>query len=245
MAGSEVKGSLLVAVGLMMVGRSLAAAEGIPTEVGARFLFVPGGFDSNDQVQVTLDGYLPNACYKIAETRVEYDETHKTFKVTAMAHKFEGDETTCGSYEVPYTMTASLGQVAVGEYMVETIGAAKRVLQVKQSNGVGPDDYLYAPVDHVHVDVSIPRKEIIATIEGRFTNSCMRWQDIKIIDENDDVVLLPVVGVDQREDCRTVNLRYKAMQVKLPWRQPGRYLLHVRGLSGAAINHVFEVDALR
>jgi hypothetical protein len=38
--------------------------EGVPTEVASRFLFVPGGFDNNDQVQVTLDGYLPNSCYK-------------------------------------------------------------------------------------------------------------------------------------------------------------------------------------
>jgi hypothetical protein len=72
----------------------------------------------------------------------------------------------------------------------------------------------------------------------------MRWENIKTLDEGDEVVLLPVVSVDQRSDCRTQNMRYKAMEVKLPWRQPGRYLLHVRGLSGVAVNHVFEVDAV-
>ena len=238
-----VQGFAMLAGGAFLAANA-AVAEGTPTDVAARFLFVPAGFDNNDQIQVTLDGYLPNACYKIADPRVEFDESSRTFNVTAVANKFDADDTVCGVYEVPYTVTAALGQVRDGDYVISTKGAAKRQLHVKQSTGVGPDDYLYAPVDHVHVNVSIRRKEIIATIEGRFTNSCMRWEEIKTLDEGDEVVLLPVVSVDQRSDCRTQNMRYKAMEVKLPWRQPGRYLLHVRGLSGVAVNHVFEVDAV-
>lgn len=220
------------------------SSEGVPTEVAARFLFVPGGFDSNDQVQVTLDGYLPNSCYKIADPRIEYDDSSKTFTVTAIANNFESDTVVCGTYEVPYTVTANLGQVKEGQYQIVTKGGASRTLNVKRSSGIGPDDFLYAPVDHVHIDVSLTRKEITASLEGRFTNSCMRWQDIKAIDEGESVVLLPVISVEDRGDCRDREMQYKAMTVKLPWRQPGRYLLHVRGLSGVAINSVFTVDAV-
>lgn len=244
MTGFRLLRTALVA-GMTLMTQSVFAGEGIPQDIEAKYLFVPGGFDNNDQIQVTIDGYLPNACYKLAEPRVDYDDASRTYTITAVANKFDADSVVCGMYEVPYTVTANLGQVREGDYTIATKGAAKRSLHVKQSTGIGPDDYFYAPVDHVHVDVSLTRKEIIATVEGRFTNSCMRWEEIKTIDEGSDVVLLPVISMADRSDCRNQEMRYKAMQVKLPWRQPGRYLLHVRGLSGAAVNHVFEVEAVR
>jgi hypothetical protein len=237
--------TLAIISGLMLAGSTFAADLGTPTDVAARFMFVPSGFDNNDQVQVTLDGYLPNACYKITEPRVDFDSGLKTYTVTAVALKFDADESVCGTYQVPYTVTATLGQVSEGDYVISTLGADKKNLHVKASSTVGPDDYLYAPVDHTHVSVDLSRREIIASIEGRFTNSCMRFQEVKTLDEGENIVLLPIITMADRTDCHPQDMRYKAMEVKLPWRQPGRYLLTVRGLSGVAVNNVFEVDSVR
>ena len=221
-----------------------AAGTGTPVDVASRFLFVPTGFDNNDQVEVVLDGFLPNACYKVAEPRISFDEGTKKFQVVAVAHYFAADETVCGTYEVPFTVTAKLGQVPTGDYTVKTFGGPEKPLHIKQSNSVGPDDFLYAPVEHVHVMVDMRGRNITAAIEGRFTDSCMRFSEVKVLDEGENIVLLPVISMEQRNDCHAQNMRYKPIEAKIPWRQPGRYLLHVRGLSGVAVNQVFEIDAV-
>ncbi len=222
-----------------------ASAAGVEVDIPARFMFIPGGFDSNDQVQVTLDGYLPNACYKLAQPRIAFDSTTHTYTVTTVANSFEADNVACGTYVVPYTVSATLGQVPAGDYIIETLGAQKMALHVKESSGVGPDDFLYAPVDHIHVRVDLTQKSIVTSIEGRFTNSCMRWKEIKIIDEGSTVIVIPIIRLEERADCVSREMTYKTMEAMIPWRQPGRYMVHVRGLSGAATNHVFDVDAVR
>lgn len=231
-------------VALSAAGVAQASDPGVEVDVPTRFMFIPGGFDNNDQVQVTLDGYLPNSCYKLAAPRVTFDSNTHTYSVTTVANNFEANNVDCGTFVVPYTVSATLGQVPAGDYTIQSLGTANTTLHVKESGGVGPDDFLYAPVDHVHVKVDLTNQSITANIEGRFTNSCMRWKEIKIIDEGATIVMLPIIRLEERADCVSREMTYKTMEAKIPWRQPGRYMVHVRGLSGAAINHVFDVEAV-
>lgn len=236
------KWTLKVMMGLACyASTALAGDAGEVVNVDARFLFVPQGFDSNDQTQVVVDGYMPNACYKIQTPEVSYNEAERTFTITPKAYKFEADDTVCGTYQVPYTATASLGVLKAGEYTIVAQGTEKRTLPIKQSSTVGPDDFLYAPVDQVYVDVNTNRRQILAYITGRYTNTCMRFQEVKVLDQGETIALLPIIRMENRGDCRETEMSYKGLTAKLPWRAPGSYLLHVRSLSGTAINNVFTV----
>ena len=228
--------------GLALAGASYGADTGSVVSLDARFLFVPQGFDSNDQTEVVVDGYLPDACYKIVPPRVEFDAEQKLFTVVPQAFHFEGEGMVCGTYQVPYTVTANLGVVRAGSYTVAVGGVAKRELKVNRSSTIGPDDFLYAPVDQVFVDVDASRQSIVAYITGRYTNSCMRLTETKILEQGETTVLLPIISLANRDDCHETDMSYKGISVKLPWKGPGRYLVHTRSLSGSSVNSVFSVD---
>jgi hypothetical protein len=70
----------------------------------------------------------------------------------------------------------------------------------------------------------------------------MRWQEMKVLDQGETIVLLPIVQTEQRATCRDADIAFKGTPVNLPWRGPGRYLLHTRGFDGLAKNTVFTVE---
>ncbi len=217
-----------------------AGDTGVAVDVSTQFLFVPKGFDTNDQTEVVLDGFLPSACYKVLPPVVKFDDAQKVFQITPRAFRFDG--MVCGQYQVPYTVTAKLGVVPAGEYTVIADGAERKTLGVTRSTTPGPDDFLYAAVDQVQVNVDISQQSAVARISGHFTNSCMKWQESRLLDQGETIVLLPIVSMEEGADCHAVDAPYPDVEVVLPWRGPGRYLLHTRSLSGVAVNTVFTVE---
>ncbi|MCX6125171.1 MAG: hypothetical protein NTV34_10570 [Proteobacteria bacterium] len=231
-----------VCLGLVFAGVSYGADTGRVVSLDARFLFVPQGFDSNDQTEVVVDGFLPDACYKIVPPRVEFNMEQKLFTIVPQAFHFEGEGMVCGTYQVPYTVTANLGVVRAGSYALIARGVPEKKLQVNRSSSIGPDDFLYAPVDQVFVDIDASRQSIVAYITGRYTNSCMRLTETKILEQGETTVLLPIISLENRDDCHETDMSYKGISVKLPWKGPGRYLVHTRSLSGSSVNSVFSID---
>lgn len=211
-------------------------------DVEAKFLFVPRGFDNNDRTQVVIDGFFSNACYSAATPAVEYDASQKLFTIKPRANLIEGPDVVCGTYEVPFTSTAVLGLVEPGAYTVEATGSEKKALTVARSRNDGPDDALYAQIDQVEVQVNMNPRRITAYLSGHFNNTCMRWQEIKVLDQGETIVLLPKVHMNHRRNCRPADIAFKSVPVNLPWRGPGRYLLHTRGYNGLATNSVFTVE---
>jgi hypothetical protein len=112
-------------------------------------------------------------------------------------------------------------------------------LQVKRATQPGPDDYLYAPVDRVHVSRDSSGK-LIATIQGRFTNTCLTIEEMRVINSGKTLELLPIMKHEESGSCQKQEIAYDK-SVALPALANGRYLLHVRSLNGQAVNEVFNV----
>ena len=241
---SRLIAALIVACGWTLTHATPARGESVTTvvDVDAKFLFVPQGFDNNDQIQVVIDGFFPNACYSVATPAVGFDANQKLFTIKPRANLLEGPDVVCGTYEVPYTTTAVLGLLEPGTYTVEATGAGKKPLTVTRSSNRGPDDDLYARVDQVDVNVELNPRQITAHLSGHFSSTCMRWQEMKVLDQGETIVLLPIVQIEQRDNCQAADIAFKGVPVQLPWRGPGRYLLHTRGFNGLATNNVFTVE---
>jgi hypothetical protein len=129
----------------------------------------------------------------------------------------------------------------MGDYQVKAFGAAAQALAIKEASNSGPDDFLYAPVDSVRVDHEEVEGEFSATLQGRFTNTCMKIDDVKIIGDSKSLVALPVMKMISGDNCRDQEVPF-SWKVDLPSNLPaGRHLLHVRSLNGKSINQVFSV----
>jgi hypothetical protein len=218
--------------------------EPVTVDITPQAIFVPNGFDDNDDVTVVIDGYLPDTCYRLKAPIVQKDPSSKTITVQPQALRFPG---VCQDVIVPFTTAVSLGAVPNGSYKITTRkGEVQENVYVKKAVRPGPDDYLYAPVDTA--DVQWNQGKLVATIRGRFTENCLSIEEMRVINSGKTLELLPIMkregSTPAGEPCQKKEIPFEK-KVSLPTLASGRYLLHVRSLNGQAVNHVFTNPASR
>jgi hypothetical protein len=199
-------------------------------------VFAPVGFDDNDEVTVMLDGMMPDTCYKVADTEIEFNREKGTYNVTQYAKRF--DNAICLSMRIPFSVELNLGTLPKGQFEIKSEGDLLETLEVEESTNAGPDDHLYFPVDSVNIVESETGDHLNAVIKGRFTNTCMQLGEVKIIDTGKTKQILPLITMADRTDCIDDDMPVSWM-IELPDAEPGRYLVHTRSLNGKAINTMY------
>jgi hypothetical protein len=231
--------SAVLTVASLCVGPVALAATPVDGEVvavDATFVFAPVGFDDNDDATIVVDGYLPSGCYRQLRPIVEIDHEARTIKVIPQARYFD---VPCIAALVPYWNEIRLGVLAKGSYKVTlNQGDLQETLSVAEATNAGPDDYLYAAIDAATVSRQDDSTEQFVKIEGRFTNSCMVLDEVRLVDTGKTINVLPIMRMEG-DDCGPIEVEFRRM-VKVPDTvTPGRHLLHVRSLNGKAVNYLF------
>lgn len=201
--------------------------------------FVPNGFDDNDDVTVVLDGHLPDSCYRASHTAVLKDPATKKITLIQYARRFPG---ICMESLVPFSSEVFLGVLPMGEFNIESPGTSTEKLKVQESSSAGPDDFLYAPIDHVKVTYNEQAKTYTALLEGRFTNTCMKISSVDVRNSGKTLEILPKMEMTNRPSgCEATETPF-SWEVVLPKDMvKGRHLAHVRSLNGKAVNQMFSV----
>lgn len=214
-------------------------ADGSIVGVNARYVFSPVGFDDNDETEIVVDGFLPSGCYRLTDPKVSVDAVQKKIVIKPMARYFD---VPCIEAMVPYFFAAKVGLLGQGDYAIEVAGPETlltETLPVKHAAGPSPDDYVYAPVDDVRIDTNPTTGRLEATIQGRFTSSCMQWDEARVEDYGKTIVVLPILTLEDGRTCDSEIRNYtKVVQLPVDIAR-GRHLLHVRSLNGQAFNRLF------
>ena len=205
-------------------------------EVGVSDVFVPQGFDDNDpNVQVVIEGYFPNTCYKLGPIKVEKREDQ--IKITPQAYFYHGP---CLQVMVHYVQEINLGMLKEGKYKLDIPSDCPQTTHVlpiahveNQGPDQGPDDYIYAPIENARV---LSKETPTVRLQGVFSNSCMSLDHVKVRPESDRVVaLLPIAKYENSGACLDVLKPFhKDVRIESPLK--GRTLLHIRSLNGHAVN---------
>lgn len=201
--------------------------------IDARYVFAPLGFDDNDETTIVVDGYLPNGCYKLTRPEMVVDNQTRTITIKPMARYFD---VPCVEALIPYHFEVKPGVLSEGTWDIKLNDDNVENLEVAEATSAGPDEELYAPIDAVSVTTNDGRLQ--AVLQGRFTNSCMAWQELRTEDNGKSINILPIMEV-RGEDCTAGEYPFTKV-VDLPDSiNAGRHLLHVRSLNGNAINYLF------
>ena len=215
------------------------AANGTPVPISSARTFAPSGFDDNDQTQVVLEGSLDNDCYRLAKPRVTIDQTAKLIQIQPTADYFQW---MCLEVLVPWTQVVDLGTLAAGPYNIKVgDNGQSETITINHSSTISPDDHVYAPIDSTSVTVDDASRTITATLRGRFTTRCAEFEEIRVLDSGKTIQVLPIMKAGTSRTCRDRREVTFEQDVNIPWRDAGRYLVHVRSLNGQAVNQVFEV----
>ena len=162
--------SIVLATALTVCFAMKASAETNQPPVlqpyGLTTSYVPIGFDDNDNIQVTVDGYFSNSCYKVGPTAVKFAAPN--IIVQQYAYKYSG---MCLQIIVPFHQTVNLGILKSGTYHIVDGSSGTRLgaLPVTVAKSSSADDYLYAPVSDAFLTFSNGKPSV--TISGVFTDS--------------------------------------------------------------------------
>ncbi|MCX6111297.1 MAG: hypothetical protein NTZ90_17005 [Proteobacteria bacterium] len=126
------------------------AAEG-PRLVNAPVerVFVPFGFDDNDNVEVVLHGHFANTCYKIGPANAKVDEAAKTVTIEAQSYLYPG---ACTQALISFSQSIKLGVVKQGDYKIivkDAPQAKSALLKVAAAATGDADEVYYAPIDTI------------------------------------------------------------------------------------------------
>lgn len=233
--------TIIMAALIIQVSTSALADETIapvlePSPVS--HLFVPTGFDDNDNSEVILYGHFPSTCYKTGsvETSIDHDKRLITLKPTSYRHLNQN----CGLMRVEFFQTAKLGLLRDGPYRVRVADTQlpTQTIEIKKASNSGPDDYLYAPVREAKIELdweTNTQRLILAGTLPAGDSSCMIIKDVKSIHYKSVFVVLPraeiVPGPCEKEEFR---IEYNILENLKP-----DTLVHIRVLNGNSLNLIW------
>lgn len=200
-------------------------------------VYIPDGFDNNDNVQIVGEGLFSNTCYRPAQTTASVDEEQKIITLHPTGYHYSG---MCAQVVFPWHQVADVGLLKAGTYKVVQNGDKEALGQVtiRVSRNPGPDDYLYAPISQVYLKDHEGTSTV--TVSGVFSNSCLRVTELRVEVQSKVIVVQPITELQSRPDCVDGSFPFE-QNVSFGSPHPGRYLLHVRSLNGKAFNNLVDI----
>lgn len=221
-----------------------------PLEVPAEIekIFIPQGFDDNDNVEVVLHGNFPNTCYQVGNAEAKVDAEARTVTVSATSYRYPG--TFCIQSITPYIQTVKLGLIPEGDYQViySKDQQVRSSLQVTRRKTESPDDYLYATVENAYIDVNSANGKQALKLQGHFPYffvGCMVLKDVRVVKSPTDVLVVqPIAEIVDDEAVCASQPDDRAFEYTSGLAEPfkGEGLLHVRTLQGNSLNRFIDIQ---
>lgn len=220
-------------------------AQADPTTVVAQInkVYAPEGFDSNDIVQIVVQGKFPNSCYRAIAPELKIDRETKEIFIKPLAFQYPG---ICLMYIVPFEKSIDLGLLQAGTWKIyqgqDKASGEMASVVVKSSKTENPDDYTYTPVTQVTFKQAGETSTF--TMTGEFTNNCMSLDKIEVNVQKDVVVLQPIAKISVDPTCKNGSFPFTGQAVvkDIPG---GKFLVHVRSMNGNSINSFVNVDFVK
>jgi hypothetical protein len=217
---------------------SVSANSGLGTAwVPISRVYAPAGFDSNDDTQVVVSGYLPNLCYKAPRTEVSV--TGRTITITVKA-LIKEDTIFCPQMIVPFLEPVSVGVLSRGSYRIVVNGSSEfeksSEIRVVEAASSAVDNHVYANLSYI--EKTEGSRRII--LKGYNPSDCFEFDRVEFMsNEKDAYSVLPILR-QVKSDCpkRMVPFSIEAVVPKgLPIED---LLLHARAMDGKSVNTLFD-----
>ena len=221
----------------LLIG-SFSIAAPIKRIVPISHIYSPEGFDSNDNVEVILEGFLPNLCYKSPSHSVEIEKNVINIKVEALLN--DNEDIACAEMIVPLLQKVEIGVVDKGNYKILVNGESpwkkEGSIKVEESISGAIDDNVYANVSYVEKDDG----SRIVKLKGYNPSDCFVLDKIEFKDNKKDVysVLPQMKQISNFCPMKMIPFEY---ELEVPKNlNKDKVLLHVRAMDGKSVNSLFN-----
>lgn len=200
-------------------------------------VYTPTGFDSNDNTEIVVSGFLPNLCHKSPKTKVLVKSN--TIEITLTSLKYHSSNPFCPEFIVPIVKTIDLGVLDKGNYNIIVNGKSmyekKAKINIDEASSNAIDDSVYAGVDFIEKTEN--SRTII--LKGYNPSACYVFDKFEIFSNNKDTLsILP--KMKQVSDFCPMKMIAFELEMEVPKElERDKILLHVRSLSGNSVNTLF------
>lgn len=240
---SRIFSSVATLSSLLLASAATAAVTMVPADV--KTIFVPQGYDTNDQVELVLHGYLPNGCYKSGPVSVNVDHgAPGESGVISLAPQWAyHDFQFCNEILVEYKEVVNVGYLEAKDYTVSLAsGSETSLFNVEEAKTDSQDNHVYLPVDGMVLKADPQGQRLVLT--GTFPaqdDSCLAAERHEVYRSPSNVlVVLPIAKIvpcpqGQHQTAFSYDVVLTGdLQVKQ------NNLVHVRALNGKSLNKVFD-----
>lgn len=192
-------------------------------------VFIPHGFDDNDNVQIVVSATLPNTCWKLTNTKT--DRQGFLINVDLIAEeRFNG---VCLPFQVPFHKVIDLGTLKSGEYTIQA-GNPKMLhaLQVGKSTSSGRDERLYGNITSGYVTGNT------LTLKGLHPDSTFYIKEVHISRTEDVIEVLPIAETTGNIGVFVTFPFETTVDLSKFIKTGETYLIHVRSMNGTSVNLV-------
>jgi hypothetical protein len=243
------KNSLALLVVLATISASIASprASGDPSTspiavaLPVNHVYAPFGFDSNDNIEVVVKGYLPNLCYRAPNTHVQVADQTIQIQVTALYPSLS-EHVLCAQVMLPFLEVAQVGVLDQGDYNVvinpSESHPALAAIQISEATSSAIDNNVYANVTSVE---KVPGTRTVL-LKGSNPVNCYGLAQIKYVTNGKDTYSVLPILKQVSPNCENVTTPFT-----YSWDVPSDLsaiedepLLHVRVMNGKSINVLFD-----
>src|SRR5690606_16327833 len=147
-------------------------------------VYSPKGFDTNDNTEVIVSGFLPNLCHKSPKVSVKV--VGKTIDVKLTSLYYEQTNPFCPEVIVPFVQSVSVGLLDKGEYKVvvnrNTDYERDSKIFISETTTDAIDTYIYANVDYVEKSDDTTK----VVLKGYNPSDCFELAEIRTVSNDKD-----------------------------------------------------------
>ena len=228
----------IIALILIISGFVVQASVPILREVPVDHVYSPKGFDSNDNSEIVIEGYLPNLCHKSPQAKVVIKDKVIDIKVKSLY--YHESNPFCPEMIVPFMKVVDLGVLDKGDYKILVNGSSpfeiKDELFINESVSDSVDEFVYANVEYIEKNYN----NRIIHLRGYNPSDCFVLDKIEVVDDGKDVYsILP--KMKQISDFCPMKMQSFDYEMEVPRHlMSDKVLLHVRGMDGKSVNSIFH-----
>ena len=216
---------------------AFAQPQVIPAPV--KHLYIPGGFDSNDAVEVVVTGNFPNPCHSRNNVNVTINEDRINVHITALVPS--GKQHNCPEILVPFKEVISIGNLQGGRYKINVNDKLKDIIIINEASSSAVDEHLYAAIDNIE---RRPNGKFV--LHGWRYSHCIEFDRLHVISNHKDTLsVLPIMK--QVSNFCPMKMTPVSYEIKLDFRDMrlNETLIHVRTMDGKSFNSIVDLKERR